>query len=254
MEVEPVETRQNGAFVERFAALLAGAMSEFFHDDVPRFEHLGGEHRGKGDGYSGGCADTDCYNPAQLLEQDARNAGKHRERHEYGAGNECGRDYRNPNLIGGVDRRLSWRRTALYVLVDIFQDHNCVIDHHTDCNRERRKRNDVERAVGTQKVDERHNERNRDTDGDDERRPPLSEEKQHHHHHKYQRIHHGFGEGVDGVLDGVGRVVDNLKLDVGREGLLDVLHHLLDVLTNLHRVAAGLFHDDETAALAGVDF
>ena len=84
--------------------------------------------------------------------------------------------------------------TALYVSGDVFEHHNCVVDHHTDGDRQRRERNDVKRVACGKEVDKRSDKRDRDGDDDDNGSTPTTEECKHHDNHEEQCIEHGLGE------------------------------------------------------------
>ena len=95
-------------------------------------EHLGRGHGDEGDGGGGGDADHDGDNPAEFLEEDTHHAGQHGEGHEDGHKHQGGGDDGGPHLVGGADGGFAWALAAVDVLGDVFENHNGVVDDHTD--------------------------------------------------------------------------------------------------------------------------
>jgi len=134
---------------------------------------------------------------------------------------------------------------------DILQHHDGVVDDHTDGDRERRERNDVQRRSRGEEIDERTDQRDGDRHADDERRPPASEEDHHHQHHEDKGVHDGLRERPDGVGDLLRAFENQLHLHVLGQRLLDFGQTLLDFVDDIHGIGARLFLEHHAhAALA----
>ena len=237
-----------GFFALGFLAGFAGEEEGLF------LKHLAGQHGDERDGSAGGDAHHDGDNPAKFLEHDAHHARHHGEWHEDGHEHQGGGDDGGPHLVGGIDGGFAGRLAAFDVLGDVLEHHDGVVDHHADGHGKGGQRDDVERGVGQQEVDEGGDERDGDGEGDDEGGAPVAEEEEHDEHHEEQRVEDAAGEAVDGVDDFLGAVADEGHLDVGRQGFLDLLHLLLHLGGDGHGVGAGLLGDDESCAVHAVDF
>ena len=117
-------------------------------------EQVGRHHRRERDGRGRRDADDDRDDPAQLAEEDARHAGDHRQRHEDRDDDERRGDDREPHLVGGVDGGLLRVRAALDMRRNVLQNHDGVVDHHTDGDGERTERDDVDGTARQIEVDE----------------------------------------------------------------------------------------------------
>ena len=155
-------------------------------------QQFGTKHRGQCNGYAGGSTYHNGHNPTQRLEHDTGNAVEQRKRYEHHDNHQRGGQYRHPNLVGGVQGRLTRIGTPVNVPRNILQHHDGVIDHHTDGDGERAKRNDVDGAAGEFQVNKGYNQGNRDGDADDEGRTPASEEEEYHQHYEEQGVQNGF--------------------------------------------------------------
>ena len=186
------------------------------------------------------------------MEHDSCHSVQHRQGHEYGYEHEGRRDDGYPDLVGSVDRRLMRILATLHVTGDILQDDNRVIHHHTDRDGERTEGDDIQTRVGQSQIDERHDQRNRNSDTDDNRSTPFAEEEQYHQHDEKQCIQHGLLQRVDGVLHVLRRVVDLLYLHVRRQLFLDFRQLVTDIFTYLHGIGTCLLGDDQTNGFAAV--
>ena len=99
---------------------------------------------------------------------------------------------------------------------DILQDHNRIIDHHTDSDSQRTEGDDVDRRVSQTEVDKCHNEGNRNRDTDDDGSTPFAEEEEYHKYHEEKGISDRLLQRIDGVLDVLRTLEDLLDLHVGR--------------------------------------
>ena len=131
------------------------------------FEQFGCQHWRERDGNGGGGHDADSDNPSQFLEEDARLSAEQGEREEYGNDHEGGGNDTNPYLIRSVGCRSVRVFATLHVFGDILQDHDGIIDHHTDGDGERTERYDVDGTIGNVEIKERNDEGDWYGDGND---------------------------------------------------------------------------------------
>ena len=252
--VDLIEEGHHDAVVPAFLLAALDQLAVLVDADFAGLEQFRAKHRDEGDGHQRRGRNHDGHDPAQLLEEDAGQAGEHRQRDEHGRDDKRRRDDGGPHLVGGVDGRLVRRGAAVDMLGNVLQHHDGVVHHHTDGHRQGGQRNDVERTVGEHQVDEGHNQGNRDGDADDQRSAPLAQEEEHDQHHEEEGVQDGFFQGTDGVLDLFRRVVNHLDLNVGRERLLDAGEFLAHVFTDLHGVGARLLGHHQADGFLAVHF
>ncbi len=118
------------------------------------FHHHRRQHGGEGYGGDGRYGKRDGNHPTHRVEEDTRHTLNHGEGEEHGDGGKRTAHDRDTHLLGGEDGRLLGFRAAVDVRGDVLQHHNGVVDHHTDGDRERRERNDVERLARGQQIDD----------------------------------------------------------------------------------------------------
>ena len=206
-------------------------------------EHLGAEHRHKGEGGGSGHDHDDGHDPAELLEHDAGHTGNHGQGQEHAEHRQGGRHYGDCHLGSAVHGCLLGFLAPFKMAGDVLEHHNRIVHDHTDGNRKRRHRYDVEGVAGCKQIDERSQERNRNRKHDDESGPPSSEEEVHHEHNHQKRDDDGLDEGVDGVDDVLRTVDDDIELHIGRKRRLNLGELLLHALDHIDGVGAGLFLD-----------
>ena len=187
------------------AGLILHEVTVLIYMHFLRFEQFGTEHRGQRDS-----------NPSQFFKHDTCHTGQHRHRHEYRYKHEGRRDDGNPHLVGGIDRCLMRILATFDMSGDILQDHNRIIDHHTDSDSQRTEGDDVDRRVSQTEVDKRHNEGNRNRDTNDDGSTPFAEEEEYHEYHEEKGITDGLLQRINGVLDVLRTLEDLLDLHVGR--------------------------------------
>ena len=137
-------------------------------------QHLRAEHGREREGAGGGDGKDDAHHPAQLAEHHAGHSLNHRKRQEHGKHGERRGNNGDCHLVSGVNGRLLRVGSAFDVGGSILEHHNGIIDHQTDGDGETRERDDVERAVAQQQIDERSDERERNGDGPERTTPPES--------------------------------------------------------------------------------
>ena len=136
----------------------------------------------------------------------------------------------------------------------ILQYHYGVVDHYADGNRKRRKRNDVDGAIGYEQVDESTDKRYRYRQYDDKSCTPPAEEKHHYQRHKYESEHYRLRQTVDRVLYSLSTVVDDLCFYIGRQTRHYVFgHHLFYLFDDCHRIGSRLLHYHHTYTVLTVD-
>ena len=117
-------------------------------------EHLAAKHRSEREGASGGDNHHDTNHPTELLKEHTHHAGNHSEREEHRQKCERRCHNRDSHLVGAVDGSLLRVATALDVSGYVLENHNGIVNHHTDRDGERRERHDVERVACGKQVDE----------------------------------------------------------------------------------------------------
>ena len=130
------------------ACLVVDEVTLLIHMHFLCLEQLGAEHRRQRDSHDGGRTANDRNDPSEFMEHDTCHTVEHGQRNEHGHEYQGCCDDRHPHLVGGIDRCLMRVLAALDVTCDILQDHDCIIDHHTDGNRQRTEGDDVQRRVG----------------------------------------------------------------------------------------------------------
>ena len=207
------------------------------------------KHRRQREGSHGGNDHDDAHHPAQLFEEHAGHARDHRQGEEHGDHRQRGGDDRDGHLVCAMYSRLRRRRAALDVGRNVLQDHDGVVHHHTDGDRKRRERDDVDRVARDGQIDERGDEREWDGDRNDQRGPPATEKEEDDKHDEEQGVEHRLREAVDGLEDVLRRVPDDAQLHVGRQVLLQLGQLGEYLLSDVDGVGAGLLlYDDRTAA------
>ena len=202
------------------------------------------EYRSEGQGCSHRNNEGDSYHPTHCAEQHTCHTLDHRERQEHCERCERRSDNRDTHLLGSKDCRLLNACTSIDVSGDILQHHNSVIHHHTNRDRNRRHRDNVERRVGHQEVYQRREHRDRDGEHNDKHRTPAAEH-QHNHEHNHDE---GDEDGIDQRLSRIHNVVRHIDIwldsDIRRESLTQLLQLLVHLARNLDSVSIGLLLDN----------
>ena len=123
----------------------------------------------------------------------------------------------------------------------VFKYHNRIIHHHTDSDRKRRKRDDINRISTNSQVNERGNQRKRNGDTDNQCCTPTSQEKEHDDDNEEQGINNGFRQTVDGVQNVVGSIDNDTDLHVTRQVLLKPRQCVGYFLGDFYRIGSRLF-------------
>ena len=123
----------------------------------------------------------------------------------------------------------------------VFKYHNRIIHYHTDSDRKRRKRDDINRISTNSQVNERGNQRKRNGDTDNQCCTPTSQEKEHDDDNEEQGINNGFRQTVDGVQNVVGGIDNDTNLHVTRQVLLKPRQCVGHFLGDFYRIGSRLF-------------
>ena len=130
-------------------------------------------------------------------------------------------DFARVVLLGS---RCFGRRDFAHVALDVFHDHNGVIDHDPDGKDHPEQGNRIDRESQGVQPDERADQRDRHSDRGDNRGPPALEKHIHDEHDEdhglRQRLHHFFDRDFDKPRGVVGNIVGH----TGRKILGQFVH------------------------------
>ena len=139
-----------------------------------QFQHAGTEHRSQRQSAYNRDNHNNCHHPTQLFEKDPGHTGYHRQREEHGDKRQRGCYHRKSHFIGSMYGGLPWLASPFNVIRHVFEHHNGIIDYHTDGDRKRRKRDDVQRVSRSRQINKRSDQRNRDCNNDNQCSSPSS--------------------------------------------------------------------------------
>ena len=170
---------------------------------------------------------------------------------EDGTDADRGQQHGHEILLHTFYRRLMPFHALSKVFEIAVDDHDGVVDNHSQYHNEARQRHDVERDVaGIHQTDGDKGAERHDGGGDDGRTP--GEENQHDDEddeHRFKQIHHKFRYAVAHYLWQVGNGVEMYV--IGDLSVTVFLYDLVNVLAILHDVVAlGHLHAEEHAAVA----
>ena len=216
-------------------------------------QELRTEHRNEGEGSDSGDDHDDAGDPSELLEHDSGHTLDHGQRHEHGKHGQCGSDDGYTHLLGRMHGSFLRLCTTLKMRRDVLKHHNGIVDHHTDGYGQGGHRDNVQCVACSPEIHERCKERDRDRKDDDECGPPSSEEEINHEHHYEEGHQNGLLQGIESIENVVRAVHYSSDGDVGRQGLLDLLHFLLYAPDHIHCVGICLLLDDDLGTLGTID-
>ena len=136
--------------------------------------------------------------------------------------------------------------------MDVFQNHDGVINHNADGEHETEHGEIVQRVAHGANQHEGRDDGGWNRDAGDHRAAPIVKERkrgQRHEHRPEQKVQIDF---LQRTLDKTRLVADDLQLEVRRHDCFQFLHPFLDAVNHLHRVAAGLLAHDERDAFMAV--
>ena len=137
----------------------------------------------------------------------------------------------------------SGRHAVPHVALDIFDDHNRVVDHDADSQHQPEQGQVVDRNPERREDRERADERDRNGDHRNNRRPPRLQEQEDHAHDQNDRDEDREDDLVDGFADEVGRIVDALIVQSGRKALSELIHLVENFMLDGERVGAWFGED-----------
>ena len=126
----------------------------------------------------------------EVLEKLAGNTGHQPDRQEHCDDRERGCNNRQPDLVGGVDRRLISGLAHAHVPHDILDFNDRIVDQHPRDQPERQQRQLVESEAHQVHEPERRDCRQRNGDGGNHRGAPIAQEEEHHDHRQHGAFDH----------------------------------------------------------------
>ena len=188
----------------------------------------------------------------ELTEEQPGDAGDEGGRHEDGAQREGDRDQRPADFVHRPMGCLQGRHAVAHVALDVFNDDDRVVDDDADREHEAEQGQVVERYAEGHEDRERPDEGDRDRDDRNDGRAPALQEEEYDAHHQKDCHENRDDDLVDRLRDEDGRVIDDDRVDAGREILLQLLHRRHDFLIDRERVGAGLGIDEQDRRIAAV--
>ena len=183
----------------------------------------------------------------ELPVQRAGDARHEADRREHRDKDQRRRDDRRGDFRHRPLGRLDWRHLGMLFerAGDVFDDDDRVVDDQRDRQNDREQIHRVRRVA--EHIEDRENadQRYRDRDRRDQRRAPILQKDEHDGDHQHQRDAQGPQDFVDIGADEIGRVIDDLVLQVGREAPRKLLHALLDRPRHGQRVGVRRLIDRE---------
>ena len=135
--------------------------------------------------------------------------------------------------------------------LDVLHHDDRVIHHEPHREHDGEQGEEIDGEAGDQHEEHGADERDRDRDDRDDHSTHRAEEQEDHEDDDQQRLTQRLEHLVDGVLDVLGRVVRNPRLDPGGQLRLDPGHGVTDPPDHLERVGRGEYPDaHERRALA----
>ena len=143
-----------------------------------RLQEIGGHHRRDQAGDEQADQHRDHDGQAEADEELPDDAAHERHRQEDGDDREGGRDHRQADLVGRVDRGLIGRFAHPHVPDDILDLHDRVVDQHAGHQAQREQGDHVEREAEQAHEPEGGDRRERDGDRGNERGAPVAQEQE----------------------------------------------------------------------------
>ncbi len=162
-------------------------------------------------------------------------------RNEHGAKHENNRNNRPRHFTHGLDGGLARRQLiGRHDTFDVFQNHDSVVDHDTDCQHQTEQRQEVDGEAEHIHARKSANDRDRHCDDWNERRAPVLQEDEHHQHDENDRLDEGVYHFLDGDLDELRRIERDRVIDTRREARLQLVHTVLNEFHRVERIRARL--------------
>ena len=148
------------------------------------------------------------------LSGDARDEGR---RHEHRAQHEGNGDQGGTHLIHALVRGLARGEAGRDVALDVLHHDDRIVHHDADGEHQAEQGKVVERETEQRHEEEGADERYRDGDDRDDGGAPGLQEQDHHQNDQDDRFDDGLDDGVHGLLNELGRIVDDRVLEPLRE-------------------------------------
>ena len=195
-----------------------------------RFQEIGRQHRRDHTRDRKRHQHCDHHGETEVLEELSGNAGHGTDREEHGDDTEAGRDHRQADLVGCIDRRLIGGLAHAHVPNDVLDLDDRIIDQHAGNQRQRQQRKLVQ--VEAQQIHEPEGRDRGQRDGDRGNRgcTPVAQEEEHHddcEDRAFDHRGHGAFVLVFGVFDRVEQR-DELHPGVCRFDLGDLFQRLVE--------------------------
>ena len=181
-------------------------------------------HGGAGDG------------EGELAIELAGNAGDEGRGHEHRAQHERDRDQRAPDLVHALHRGVMGRQPGGDIALDVLDHHDGIVDHDADREHQAEQRQVVERESECSHEEEGADQRDRDRHDGNDRGPPRLQEQDDDQHHQDSGLPDRLDDGIDRLLDELGRIVDDGVFDARRKTHRHRVHGVDDALGRSQRV------------------
>ena len=205
-----------------------------------RFQQIGCGNRNEQQGVDERQEDRAGQRERQRREELSDHALIPRERNEHDDGGQRradnGADQLVRALLGRPLRRLSRREMPM----NVFHDHNRIVDDQADGDGEAAHRHQVDRAVGDVQDEERADDGQRQRHGGDQRGAPVAQEREQHANGQQPPDHDGFAHAPHRLLHEGREVVHLGNTDRRRQRRHVLAQRLLDAIGNGDDVAANL--------------
>ncbi len=192
----------------------------------------------------------------EIAKELAGDALNEQDRQEHDDRRERRRDERHRHLPRAVDRSLCGRLALLDVLERHFEDHDAVVDEHSDREREPGHRDQVQRDVQEHHHGERDEDAGRHRDDRDEARAPTAQEREQNQAGQEERLNRRRPEVGDRSEDRLGLVEERHDVRARWKRRDDVGQRPADVACDLNGVGVALLadrHEDRGRAVRAHD-
>ena len=171
------------------------------------------------------------------------NAGDEDRGHEHRAQHECNRDQGFPDLVHALVGRRARIESGLDIALNVLHHDDRIVDHNADREHQPEQGKIVQREAEHRHEKERADQRDRNGDDGNDRRAPRLQEQNHDEHDENDRLQDRFRDSVNGLLDELGRIIDDGVFEAGRKTTRQLLHRVDDVFRRGERVRARPLED-----------
>ena len=187
----------------------------------------------------------------ELAEKEARGTAQRKHRHEYRHQHHRGRNDREEDFVRPRDSGLLGRHAAFNLVVNVFHNHDGVVDHEADSQDHRKQGQHVDTEPAQVKHEEASDNSNRHHHHRDKRRAALTEEGEDNPDHQQERNKHRLHHFLDGGADVDGSIAAVQQLHAFGNLAADVLDAPVEFVGDFHVVGTGLRHErDRNGRLA----